>query len=1527
MRANDIADVYPLSPLQEGLLFHSVSDSSAHLYCEQVTGTVGRPTDLKAFIRAWERLVEREAVLRTAFVWQQVDEPLQVVRTAVQLPLKLDHWGELSPDEERERWERLVQEERMQGFNLSQAPLFRLRICELNGYCRFSFCFHHLLLDGWSLGLLFSDLSQAYQLVLQGREPDLPPRPPYRRFIAWQKSQKVAASERFWRAYLHGFQARTGLAPDHSVASIGTMEVFAEHALQLSESTTAGLRQATKRHGLTLNTLVQGAWALLLSRYVGADDVVFGVTTAGRSVEIPDVDAIIGLFLNTLPLRTRVPASRSLREWLTQLQSAQSKLINYQHTPLAHIQRCGELSAGQSLFETVLIFENYPPGSVFGAEQASPVSAEIRSLQLTNYPFHLMVTARRKLDLHVTFDHRTFSESWVAQCLRHLARLLEEMPLDMDRPVGLVPMLESSAERYLVELGSGASAERRGTVLEAWTAAVEETPDSVAIVAGQDRLTIRQVDEQAGKLSRMLLTNGGGPEQIIGIIADRNAVFWIAVLAVLKTGAAFLPIDPAQPVVRVEQALSASKCDLLLLGETMVPTFQAVAWGGRRWVIEQELTRVASEIPAPALALPAECLAYVIFTSGSSGMPKGVMIPHRSMLNHLRAKIETLCIGPADVVGQTAPQHFDISVWQFFAPVIAGASVCVILDDIAKNASLLLDEIERAGITIVELVPSILRTVVNEATRLGPARPGLARLRILMVTGEVFPSSLCREWLMHYPQTRVLNAYGPTECGDDVTQYMVDGLLPKTSVPIGSPLPNIRLHVLGKDGQSQPAGVVGELYVGGPSVGRGYVNDPIRTAEAFVPDPFSTLPGMRLYRTGDRVRYLPSGELEFVGRADDQVKLRGHRVELGEIEFVLLQQPDIAQAAVKLCQGNSERQFLTAYLVPQPGRSIDSLKVLSDLRQRLPEQLVPSVVLQLEHLPRLPNGKLDRNSLVTPALALAPLQEDLPEPTHLESRLQEIWMSVLGLPRVGLHDNFFALGGDSIVSLQVVARAKRAGIDITNRQMFEHQTIAALAAVATNRNGSSPRPILVENAPPLTPSQRWFFEQTPIEPHHWNISIFLEITHGVDLRLLERALEHVVEHHEALRLRFSQRPDGANQTVMNAGASGLVSKFVVARRDPAARVSELQKIAAQFQKSLSLEAGPLVRMAFFDLGPDLPGKALLTIHHLAVDGLSLRILYDDLQEAYHQLERGMPVALPAVEVSFTRYAWWLEEHARSDVVRRELQYWRKVVHKPCRRIPPDHKRGSNSLESTRVVMESLSHLETHTLLHTTFAMRGIFVEEILVAAITSALATWIGPGSFLLDLEGHGRHAGGGDELDLSRTVGWLSTLYPLRLDVARGLSAEELLLSVVVAMRSVPRRGLGYGLLRYGPAQAGNDAGLGKQNEREIRFNYLGQFDQLTGRGDTFAPIAGVIGSHRGDKGDRRYILEIDAYVLRGQLWFVGQYSENIHTEATILEFFRSILEALRLFAGSSGVAPVTLPPATAEVLASPQREPGRTE
>src|SRR5215210_3191969 len=1069
MQSNEIELIYELSPMQQAMLFHTPYAPGSGVYVLQMSLRLTGRLDLPAFERAWRQVVERHGILRTAFFWENLEKPLQVVYRQADLEVARTSWSGFGADEQRARLARSLDADRERGFDLSPAPLMRLALFELGpDLHQLVWTQHHLVVDGWSQGVILRELFVSYAELSQGREPRRERPRGFREYIAWLQRQDPGEAESFWRQSLAGFSSPTLLAEGDDKAG-GSGAAARRELLALPRETAEALREVARRHRLTLNTLVQGAWAVLLAQATGRQDVLFGATVAGRPPELPGVESIVGPFINTLPVRVEVAPESRLREWLGSFQERLAAMRRHEQSSLVDMQRWSELPGGVPLFDHILVFENLALPQELSQQLPDLAIEEEAAATRTNYPLNVVVIPEAELALTILYDAGRFETAAVTRLLERLAHLLTVFAEDRNPALAELPALPPAERQQLLEWNDTGAAPASDLCLhELFAAQAERTPQAVALVHETERTTYAELVERAGGLARQLRAMGVGLEVRVAVCLERSPDLIASLLGVLAAGGAYVPVDPAYPVERQQWMLEDSGAAVLVTrGRLLVPPLpggRECGWergpggeGLRR--LDLETTDIPNHRLPRGTGTTPDHLAYVIYTSGSTGRPKGVAIEHRSAVALARWARDAFSDEELSGVLAATSVCFDLSVFEIFAPLAWGGRVIL-----AENALAL------PGLPAADEV-RLLNTVPPVAAEL--LRAGLpAPVRTACLAGEPLPAALAARLYETGTVDRVLNLYGPSED----TTYSTGALVPRPGAgrehapAIGRPLPGTRTWVVDRRGELVPIGVAGELWLAGAGLARGYLHRPELTAERFTPDPFapSGTSGERVYRTGDLVRHRPDGDLEYLGRLDDQIKIRGFRIEPGEIAAVLARHPEVRECTVQARRDAPGDLRLVAYVVGQGGRAPRGEVLRAWLQARLPRHMVPSAFVALAALPLSPNGKLDRRALPAPertggaegaGFSAAPAGP-------VEELLARIWSELLGVEQIGVHESFFALGGHSLLATQVISRIRTLlGAELPLRQLFESPTIADLArAIRASRHA--------QPAPPIVPVPR-----------------------------------------------------------------------------------------------------------------------------------------------------------------------------------------------------------------------------------------------------------------------------------------------------------------------------------------------------------------------------------------------------------------------------------------------------------------------
>jgi amino acid adenylation domain-containing protein len=1255
-----VVDRYPLTPLQEGMLFNALQSPGTGVDVVQVVCTLPERVDTERLREAWRRVVQRHDILRTAFRWADVPAPVQQVHGSAGVDLVVvDHSG-AAPGEAAAHLRAFLAADRGRGVDLSAAPAVRLALLTFGERDhRLVWTVHHAMVELRSMVLVLDEVFACYDA---GAEDVGPRARPFREYVEWLAEQPEAPEAAFWGEALRDVRAPTPLpgAPSPRPEE-GADAGYGERTLCIPPETTAALLAAVP--GVRLNTLIPAAWAFVLGRSADEDDVVFGVVRGLHLLAFPGAEDVVGPLINTVPLRVRLPDDLAMGDWLRAVRAAGTSLLGHEHASLAQIQAWAGVPGKTPLFHTLV---NYQPASIDALLRARGGRWAQRPVEIHRQPTHPLALAAYGEDsllLRVDFDRAFVSEDTAGRMLERVARFLEAVAQAPGRRLGEVSLL-SQAERRQVLVDWSASAAPPPDdrcVHELFAEQAARTPEAVALVCGGQRVSYAELGARTEQMAGLLRGIGVGAEGRVALFMERGVELVVAMLGVMRAGGCYVPIDPEHPSERVAWLLRDSGAAVVLTQASLRPRLPAVEAA----VLEVDGPLQADDTgrtdAAPAGVDPAQ-LAYVIYTSGSTGTPKGVGIPHRALARHMAWMQRAHPLAADDRVLQKTSVSFDASVWEFHAPLLVGATLVLAPPGVQRDPVALARTVARERITVLQVVPSLLGALLESG-----ALEGCTSLRRLFCGGEALPAAMAAR-ARAVLDAEVVNLYGPTEvCIDSVT-HTYAGNTAGATVPIGRPVDHVRARVLDRWGQPVPVEVPGELYLGGAQLARGYLGRPGLTAERFVPDPFSGDPGARLYRTGDRVRWLADGELEFLGRIDQQVKIRGFRIEPGEIEAALLALPDIAEAVVEAREDAGEMR-LVGYVVPaDPGAPEARMKeaLREALLSRLPEYMVPSAFVVLEALPLMPNGKVNRRALPAPEWGSAGEGRVAPR-TPVEELLAGIWAEVLGREAVGVEEDFFALGGHSLLAMRVLLRLDRSfAVELPVRTLFEAPTVAALARrVEAARQGSEVRERVPlqraergsEAALSFAQQRLWFVDQMEGAGAAYIVPREMRLHGRLDVEALRAALEEIVRRHEALRTVFRAADPEPVQVVLPAPALRLplhdLSGVPAHEREDALRALVREEVRRPFD----LVAGPLFRAMLARL--DEQEHALLwNMHHIVGDGWSLDVFHRELGALYDAFARGEPSPLAELPVQYADYALWQRAWLKGEVLERQMAWWK-----------------------------------------------------------------------------------------------------------------------------------------------------------------------------------------------------------------------------------------------------------------------------
>ncbi|HLP46107.1 MAG TPA: amino acid adenylation domain-containing protein, partial [Candidatus Kapabacteria bacterium] len=1371
-------------------------------------------------------------------------------------------------------------------FILSKDVLMRVSVLKLeNAEYEFTWSFHHILMDGWCLGILNTEFFEIYAGYLENRPYHLPVVNPYRTYILWLEKQDKEESAHYWENYLASCE-------EHSRVPVpGTRKPKEEYfydqketvSLDLDIEKTRRLNELAAANHVTMNTLVQALWGILLGKYNSKEDVVFGTVVSGRPSELPGIESMIGLFINTIPVRVCFAGKLKFNELLEQIQQEALAGEPYHYHPLAEIQ--SHTSLKQDLIDHILVFENYPIAEQIEGygEKKSAKTLHLTNVNIfaqNNYDLNVIISGSAQLKINLTYNRNVYDQDFAAQIGKHIILCIEQVIGNREleiRDIALVS--EEDKNRILNEFNdTAADYPKDKTIQWLFEEQVEQTPDYIAIVGptlpGRHQVTYGELHQRSGQIANLLRAKGIKHGAIVGIMIEPVAAMVEGIMGILKAGCAFLPMEPESPVDRIDYVLNDSHMSLLLTQAHLTFAFKT---GIEILNIEECIISTGESHNIITEAKPGDPI-YVIYTSGTTGRPKGVLIAHKNMLNYVYWFVPTTRLTDFDRAILTSSFAFDALYTQFFSSLLTGCQLHMIPRETFLFAERLLDYLRKNKITYIKVTPSLFNLIANSPACTPEVLKGL---RFVMMGGEEINVNDVEKVHALCPHLRMMNHYGPTETTiGSIARFLDFNKFEayKNAPTIGKPLHNTWIYILDKAFKIIPIGLAGGLYIGGDGVGMGYINKPELTSEKFRPlmrlmknkinKSFSGVQGpaargaykelfqkspLFFYQTGDLARWHEDGNIEFLGRADDQVKIRGHRIELGEIERQLSVYPGVKEVVLLVREAESGK-YICAYITSETEISFPGLRKY--LSSQLPAYMIPAYFVNLEKIPLTVHGKVDRKALPDPReISLKDDLEYLPPQNAIEKKLVEIWEEVLGRTHIGINENFFQAGGDSIKSIQIISRMNSAGYKLVMKDLFQYPIIADLAP-RVKKLQRKPAQTVITGTIPLTPIQEMFFARSYNDPHHNNHAVMFYSKERIAKEEINAVFRKIQEHHDALRMTYEINP--GNGKIIQI-AHGLDYPFSFAEYELNEQTGCLENIVERIQASIDLEKGPLMKLGLFHLEDG--DRLLIVIHHLVIDGVSWRILFEDIEtlsRQYRQNKRAGKLVLPSKTDSCKHWSEKLSVYANSKVFLKEKSYWQKLgaeaVKVPL--IPKDFAAADNYNKDSQSRSFSLTEEETERLLTKVNAIFKTEINDILLTALAMGIKKTFGQDRLLVALEGHGREEIL-EEIDISRTVGWFTSIYPVVMDISYSGHPARQIKEIKETLRRVPNKGIGFGILKYLTGEEYKKE-IEFNADPQISFNYLGQFDADVKQISFYKIAPESVGNLQSPNNKREYLLNV---------------------------------------------------------------------
>ena len=1440
--------VYPLSSMQAGMLFHSELDKGSSVYFEQTTLTLIGTVNVDILEKSFNKLIARHDVLRTIFFFKNVERLSQVVIKEREGKVRFEDYSMLTAEEAEEKVEQFKKKDRENGFELDKDLLVRMTVIKLNETThKLIWSFHHIIIDGWGISILNKELLEIYKALKEDTEIQLLPAPAYKDYIDWLEKQSKEKAKEYWGNYLNGYE---------TLATLPTISEESEYIKQndvfkIEHSLSERLKEYAKQKGVTLNIIFQAMWGIILQCYNYTNDVVFGAVTSGRIPEVTHIESMVGLFINTLPVRVRAKAKMSFENLIQEMQEQMFESEKYTYCSLETINALTPLKS--NLFNNIMVFENYPVDPVVNKlQEAIGFSVQdVENYEQTNYDFNVIIMPEEEIKIIFLYNGKRINETLVMaiknQLLNMIQQVLENPNLNIE-DIQLIDALEK--EKVLKQFNLEESSLQDSRTLQAlFEEQVEKTPEQIALIYESTKITYKTLNEKVNQLAHLLRSKGVQKGILVGLMFERSIKMIISILAVVKAGASYLPLDAANPKERIMGIIEDAKPSILLTHKHLFQEeidLEIVNID----LIEAELNKQSTA--NLEIQNTSEDIAYVMYTSGSTGKPKGTLIRHKG-ISRVTKHTKYIEITSDDKLLQLSNYVFDGSTFDIYGALLNGATLVLVNKNELLDMSNISRLIEEEQITVFFITTALFNTLVEVNINC------FKNIRKVLFGGERVSVSHVVKAINFMGPDKMIHVYGPTESTTFATYYPINKANEQMkTIPIGRCIDYTQVYVLDQYLNLQPIGIAGELYISGNGLAKGYLNNEALTNERFIENPFK--PGDKLYKTGDLVRWTEDGYLEYIDRLDAQVKLRGFRIELGEIESKLLTHRAI-QDAVVLFENSEDNKYLYACIVASETFTVNELRTY--LEKSLPDYMIPSYFVQVDKIPVTQNGKVDKQALRKLKRMDSDVAYEAPR-NEIEEIVLRVWKEVLGVEHIGIRHTYFSQGGDSIKAIQIASRLQKYGLKMEIKDLLQHPTIAELSAYIKS-NVLKINQETVQGEVLLTPIQKWFFDKKFTNANHFNQSLMLYGQNGFDAEKVKIAFNELIKHHDALRMVYKEAQ-------YNRGIQEPLMDFkVIEIENQIEEAQIIEKAAEAAQENINLEEGPLVQIRLFKTS--MGDHLLIVIHHLVVDGLSWRIILEDFSVAYKQLLDGKEVTFQQKTTSFKEWSDKLNEYAKSKLIQEEYAYWEKLLEAQGARLPQKSNSYHNRLEDSKDVSFELTKEETDLLLKEVNKTYNTEINDLLITALGMAISSWAKIDKFYIHLEGHGREKILSN-VDINRTVGWFTTMYPVLLDMSYTDDLGYQIKWTKDMLNRIPNNGIGYGIIKYLSEKT-----FDVQPDIDISFNYLGQFDQDI-QTDLFEMSKYSTGNNVSMLCERNHVLDINAYVKNERLNVSINYNEYVYAE-----------------------------------------------
>nr|WP_150149854.1 non-ribosomal peptide synthase/polyketide synthase [Bacillus swezeyi] len=1336
-----IEKIYPLANMQKGMLFHAIEDQTSSAYFQQTVMDIEGYVDPDILEKSFNEIAKRHEILRASYEYEIVEEPRQIIIENRKIDFYYYDIENSASPQKGMVIEKYINEDRDKGFDLSKDVLMRVYLIKTDrGSYQLIWSHHHILLDGWCLGIIMGELFAVYEKMIKGEAFQLKEPKPYSDYIQWLERQDKEEARQYWKKYLAGYEEQAQI-PKFKKGKKNSPYDRQEKVISFSKQLTNQMKQLAGKNSVTLHTVLQTIWGLILTKYNNIEDAVFGTVVSGREAKVDGIEDMIGLFINTIPTRIRFNQNAGFNDVLKTVQAEAIESNSYNYMNLAEVQALSSLK--KDLIDHILVFENYEVDDQLSEQNQMETGFEVKKIsaaEQSNYSFSMSATPGEELTLALTYDGNVYDEDTIDHIGNHIKRVVEQVAANENTKISEIDILAEKERRTLLYDFNDTSAAypKDQTIQQLFEEQAERTPGHMAVVFEEEKLTYRELNASANRLAHVLREKGVRPDDIVGVMMERSAGMIVAMLGILKAGGAYLPIDPDYPEERIRYMLEDSGTGILLIhSETYCPK----SFSGILLDIDDLTADEPADAKNPKPVNQPEDTAYIIYTSGTTGKPKGCMIEHRNVVRLLVNEKQQFDFNDRDVWTMFHSYCFDFSVWEMYGALLYGGKVVVVPKYTAKDSRAFLKLLRENMVTVLNQTPTAFSKLVNEECRHPEAQ---LHIRYVIFGGEALNPSMLKPWRHKYPQTRLINMYGITETTVHATfKEMTKQDIEENVSNIGCPIPTLTCYIFDSQRKLAPIGAPGELFIAGEGLARGYVNKPDLTAEKFVSNPF--VQGERMYRTGDLARFLPDGSIEYLGRIDHQVKIRGYRIELGEIENRLLTFESIQQAAVMAREDQDGSKYLCAYIVLEKTSSISDIRTF--LLRELPEYMVPLYFVKLDQLPLTANGKIDRKVLPEPD-GRAGAQAEYEAPRHAaEEKLVSIWEDVLGVEKIGISDNFFELGGHSLKAAALAAKMhKELKIEVPLRQLFETPTIKDLGAYIESTKESPYASITKAEDKEyysLSSSQRRLYIINQIEGGgtSYNMPFVMKIEGRFDVHRFEEAFQQLIQRHEALRTSILMA-DGEPVQKIEKDVNFKVKYGQLG-------IERLEEKIKSFIRPFDLEKAPLLRAELLKVNDD-EHIMMFDMHHIISDGVSLAVFTQELAELYEGKQ------LPPLPIQYKDFSEWQKQFYQKDEIKKQEDYWLNVFQDevPVLNLPTDYQRPQKR-HFEGDIFEFEIDGETSAKLKKMAKENGVTMYMLLLAGYTTLLSKYTGQDDIIVGSPIAGRH-----HSDLKHVIGmFINTL------------------------------------------------------------------------------------------------------------------------------------------------------------------------